>query len=271
MCRNADRDAAVDRTPECPPLLLAPPGPIAEDAVIFPIFRVAGGHSMLKLRWLLAALFAVAVIPPAAHAQERGSINGIVTDASNGRPLPNAQVVIAGTRTGVLTNQEGRFVLPGVAYGTHTLEVSFVGYKQVRQEVTVGASPAMVTIQLQVDALRLDELVVVGYGVEKRRNVTGAVSSLKPEAAAELPAPAVEQVLQGRISGVQVTQNSGVPGSAITVRVRGSSSISAGNQPLYVIDGVPMTQGNFSGINSTFGGQGVDALADLNPNEIESI
>ncbi len=226
---------------------------------------------MKKIRWLLAVLLGVAMIPGGAVAQERGSITGLLTDQSTGQPLVNVQVTIVGTRLGALSNQQGRFLIAGVEAGTYTIEASQLGYKQVRREVTVGSAPAVVNIEMEVDILRLDELVVVGYGVEKRRNVTGSVGSLKPEAALEMPSPAVEQVLQGRISGVQVTQNSGVPGSAISVRVRGSSSITAGNQPLYVIDGVPMTQGNFSGFNSTFGGQGVDALADLNPNEIESI
>lgn len=226
---------------------------------------------MKQFRWLLAVMSAVVIIPSVAAAQARSSITGIVIDQGTKQPLVNAQVRVLNTRQGALSNQQGRYLITGVEVGTYTLEVTLVGYKQVRREVEVGASPAVMNVEMEVDVLRLDELVVVGYGVEKRRNVTGAVGTLRPETVSELPAPAVEQVLQGRISGVQVSQNSGVPGSAITVRVRGSSSISAGNQPLYVIDGVPMTQGNFSGINSTFGGQGVDALSDLNPNEIESI
>lgn len=226
---------------------------------------------MKKFSWLLAAILGVAMIPTGVSAQQRGSITGQVIDQSTGQPLANVQVTVVGTRLGTLSNQQGRFLIAGVDAGTYTVEATQLGYKQVRREVTVGTGAAVVDIEMEVDILRLDELVVVGYGVEKRRNVTGAVASLRPETVQEIPSPAVEQVLQGRISGVQVTQNSGVPGSAITVRVRGSSSISAGNQPLYVIDGVPMTQGNFSGINSTMGGQGIDALADLNPNEIESI
>jgi TonB-linked SusC/RagA family outer membrane protein len=224
---------------------------------------------MKQFRWLLAVVLGVALLPAGAVAQERGSITGLLTDQSSGQPLVNVQVAVVGARLGALSNQQGRFLITGVEAGTYTIEATLLGYKQVRREVTVGAGPAVVNIEMEVDILRLDELVVVGYGVEKRRNVAGAVGSLKPEAAMEMPTPAVEQVLQGRVSGVQVSQNSGVPGSAISVRIRGSSSITAGNQPLYVIDGVPMTQGNFSALG--YGGQAVDALADLNPNEIESI
>jgi TonB-linked SusC/RagA family outer membrane protein len=226
---------------------------------------------MKKFRWLLAVSLGIAMIPGGAIAQERGSITGILTDKSTGQPLVNAQVTVVGTRLGTLSSPQGRFLIPNVDAGTYTIEAALLGYQQTRQDVTVGAGPVEVKIEMEVDILRLDELVVVGYGVEKRRNVTGAIGSLRPEATEELPTPSVDQVLQGRLAGVQVSQNSGVPGAAISVRVRGSSSISAGNQPLYVIDGVPLTQGNFSGTNSTFGGQGIDALSDLNPNEIESI
>ncbi|HEX6132443.1 MAG TPA: TonB-dependent receptor, partial [Longimicrobiales bacterium] len=128
-----------------------------------------------------------------------------------------------------------------------------------------------ITVRLETDALRLDELIVIGYGEERRRNIAGAVASLRPETVEEIPVTSVNQVLQGRLAGVQVVQNSGTPGAAMTVRVRGSSSISGGNEPLYVIDGVPMTQGNFSSLNMSFGGQGIDAISDLNPSEIESI
>jgi len=227
---------------------------------------------MNKLRWLLAALLVVAMVPAEGTAQQRGSIRGQVTDQSTGRPIAGAQIVVVGTALGTVTNDQGQFAIPAVAAGTHTLEISFLGYKQVRTQVTVTAgSPATVEVRMEADVLNLDELVVVGYGAERRRNISGSISSIRPEQLQELPTPSVETVLQGRMPGVQVTQNSGNPGAAISVRVRGASSISAGNQPLYVVDGVPMTQGNFSGINGSFGGQDIDALSDLNPNEIERI
>lgn len=227
----------------------------------------------MRLLRLLSAVFVVAALfPVAAGAQERGSISGQVLDEATGAPLSGAQIVLVGSNRGTVTNQEGRFLLAGVAFGRATLEVSFLGYRQVTQEVEVGPGAAPVTIRLAADPLLLDELVVVGYGVERRRNVAGAIASLRPEAVADIPAPSLDNVLQGRLAGVQVVQNSGAPGAAITVRVRGSSSISAGNQPLYVVDGVPVTQGNFSGFGTgTYGGQGIDALSDLDPNEIESI
>jgi TonB-dependent SusC/RagA subfamily outer membrane receptor len=171
-----------------------------------------------------------------------------------------------------MTDERGRFVFAQVPYGTYTVRASVIGYRPMSLEVTVSASTPAMSFPMGADPLLLEELVVTGYGTVRRANVAGAVSSLRPDVAAQIPAPSINQVLQGRMAGVQVNQNSGTPGGAMTVRVRGSSSISGGNDPLYVIDGVPMTQGNFSRISSVgFGGQGIDALADLNATEIESI
>src|SRR5690606_11285537 len=171
----------------------------------------------------------------------------------------------------VVSDENGRFLLTNVPRGEQTLRASLIGYRQADQTVTIGAQTASVTIRLETDPLLLDELVVIGYGEQRRGNIAGAVSSLRTETVEEIPITSVNQILQGRLAGVQVVQNSGTPGAAMTVRVRGSSSISGGNEPLYVIDGVPMTQGNFSSLNMSFGGQGIDAVSDINPSEIESI
>ncbi|HEX7052109.1 MAG TPA: TonB-dependent receptor [Longimicrobiales bacterium] len=222
------------------------------------------------LRTIVLVLAAIA-LPSAVAAQERGTVTGQVTDQNTGAPIVGAQVAIVGTTHATVTNREGRFLLPAVPTGAQTLQVVYIGYQTATIEIQVTAS-TVADVALTPDILRLDELVVVGYGTQRRRNISGAISSLDPSAVVEdAPIVSVDNVLQGRVPGVQVTQNSGNPGSAITVRVRGASSISAGNQPLYVIDGVPMTQGNFSMINGAFGGQDIDALADLNPNNIESI
>lgn len=221
--------------------------------------------------WVVAALVAATLVPGRAIAQETGTIMGVVTSQETQQPVQGAQIRVVGTTIGTLTNAQGRFMITNVPYGEQSVQVIFIGYRQVTEEVTVGATPAEVTIQLETDVLGLDELVVVGYGVERRRAVTGAVGSMRSTAIEDLPTPSIDNALQGRLAGVQVSQNSGNPGSAISVRVRGSSSISAGNQPLYVVDGLPLTQGNFSLLDDLYGGQGIDALADLNPDEIESI
>ncbi|HSJ30580.1 MAG TPA: TonB-dependent receptor [Longimicrobiales bacterium] len=226
---------------------------------------------MSRLRKLGAMLFALALLPGVAAAQERGSVTGLVVSAETQQPLQGVQVSIPALNVSAVTDERGRFLLTNVPAGAQTLRVSLIGYKQATQQVTIGATPANITIRLETDPLLLDELVVVGYGEQRRGDIAGAVSSLRPETVEEIPVTSVNQVLQGRLAGVQVVQNSGTPGAAMTVRVRGSSSISGGNEPLYVIDGVPMSQGNFSGLNMGFGGQGIDAISDINPSEIESI
>lgn len=226
---------------------------------------------MSRLRWLGATLLAIALLPGIAAAQERGSVTGSVVSAEGQQPLQGVQVSIPALNVTAVTDERGRFLLTGVPAGTQTLRVSLIGYRQATREVTIGTSPVNVTIELDTDPLLLDQLVVVGYGTQRRANLAGAQASLRPETVEEIPVTSVNQVMQGRLAGVQVVQNSGTPGAAMTVRVRGSSSISGGNEPLYVIDGVPMVQGNFSAFSYGFGGQGIDAVNDLNPSEVESI
>ncbi len=227
---------------------------------------------MRKLAWLVTVLLVVGAIPSEVLAQERGSITGQVVVAGTQEPLAGVLVSIPALGASGITDEQGRFLLASVPRGTHTLRVSFIGYRQVTREVTVGAVSETLTIALETDPLRLDELVVVGYGTERRRAVAGAVSSLRAETVRDVPIKSINEVLQGRLAGVQVTQNSGTPGAAMTVRIRGSSSLSAGNEPLYVIDGVPVTQGGYGGLSQIgFGGQDIDAISDLNANEIERI
>ncbi|MBW3571768.1 MAG: TonB-dependent receptor [Gemmatimonadetes bacterium] len=227
---------------------------------------------MTRLRTLLAVALALALAPASAFAQG-GTIRGRVTEQGSGQPLQGVQVGVVGTSLTVVTNQQGAYALTNVPAGQRTVRAVRIGFSAQARTVTVAAGAAAeANFTLSPDVLGLDEVVVIGYGqVERRRAGGGAISSIRPaEVTASAPTATVENVLQGRVAGVQVVQNSGVPGSAISVRVRGASSITAGNEPLYVIDGVPLIQGDLSviGIGQT---QGIDALADLNPNEIESI
>lgn len=221
---------------------------------------------------VLALLLGTAASPEVALAQERANLTGQVVATDTQRPLWGVLVEIPALRMSAITDDRGRFLMLQIPHGTHMVRATVLGYRPTTLEVTVGVSTPSVTLSMGADPLLLEELVVTGYGTERRANVAGAVSSLRPEIAREIPAPSINQVLQGRLTGVQVNQNSGTPGGAITVRVRGSSSISGGNDPLYVIDGVPMTQGNFSRNGTVgFGGQSIDALGDINATEIESI
>jgi TonB-linked SusC/RagA family outer membrane protein len=227
---------------------------------------------MKRLGWAMTCALALAAALPAAAQAQGGTIRGRVVEQSSERPLPGVQVAVQGTTLTALTGPDGRYTINNVPARSVTVRATRISYGAGVRTVTVGAGATVdVDFSLAVDALGLEEVVAIGYGATERRNVTGAITSIRPETLADIPTPQIENVLQGRAAGVQVTQNSGVPGAAMTVRVRGASSIDASNQPLFVIDGIPLIQGNFSGINGTIGGQDVDALADLNPNEIESI
>jgi TonB-dependent starch-binding outer membrane protein SusC len=227
---------------------------------------------MSKLRWLVALLLAVGLAPGAANAQDRGNIAGTVVAEGTAQPLQGVQVSVPALGISQVTDERGRFLLVNLPQGNVTVRFALIGYGSATRTVAVTASTADVRVELATDPLLLDELIVVGYGTQLRRNVAGAVSSMRPETeTAEVPATSVNEIMRGRLAGVQVVQNSGTPGAAMTVRVRGSSSISGGNDPLYVIDGVPMTQANPSAFSFGFGGQSLDAVSDLNPSEIESI
>jgi TonB-linked SusC/RagA family outer membrane protein len=210
----------------------------------------------------LLLLLVPATALPLSQATARGNIagvsyrvavtvQGVVTD-DKGNPLPGATVVLKGnTSVGASSDADGKFSL-SVPTGTETLVISSIGY--VAQEVALAGRTSL-TIQLATDNKALDEVVVVGYGTQKRSDITGAVGSVKAAELVERPVVNVAQSLQGKVAGVDVSLNSGQPGSAPVIRVRGYSSITAGNDPLYVVDGVFWTAG----------------ITTLNPNDIESI
>ena len=207
-------------------------------------------------------------------AQDR-QISGKVTDASDGSGLPGVSVQVKGTRKGVSTNVDGSYRIE--APSNATLVFSYVGYTS--QEVAIG-NKTVVDVTLSADVKSLEEVVVVGYGEQKKRDITGSVSALKPADFNPGVTPSVDQLMQGRAAGVQIVQNNGSPGAKTSVRIRGGTSITAGNDPLYVIDGVPLDNSATSP-RSTNRGPGIDAgipaneptnpLNFLNPSDIASI
>lgn len=192
------------------------------------------------------------------------SITGKVVD-NNKEPLIGASILVKGTSTGTVSDLDGTFQMEVPAGGT-VLIVSYTGYRT--SEVSLTASSTY-DITLESEAIALTDVVVVGYGTTSKKELTGSVSKVSSEQIARLPVTGLDQAMQGQAAGVQVTSASGTPGASVSVRVRGPSSISAGNQPLYVVDGIPINTGSYSQIG--VGGQQVNALADLNPSDIESI
>lgn len=192
------------------------------------------------------------------------SVSGIVTD-QEGEPLIGVNIQIKGSDKGTATDFDGKFSLEDISENA-VLVISYVGYQT--QEVAVEGSSNLEIVMMS-DAELLDEVVVVGYGTMKKSDLTGAVSSIKTKDIQKTPITSIDQGLVGRAAGVLVTQTSGMPGAVASIRVRGSSSIQGGNEPLYVIDGVPIYSG--SGYGNTGGKTQISGLATINPSDIESI
>lgn len=197
-----------------------------------------------KACWcLLLALFAVP-----SFASRQSTVSGQVT-AADGTALSGVSVQVRGSGAGTVTDENGRYSLQA---GTDAVLVfSYVGYST--QEITVG-NQTTINVQLEADLAALDEVVVVGYGTQRRTELTGSVATISPTEFEEQPVTRVDQVLQGRATGVQVTNASGAPGSDARIRIRGANSVLGDNNPLYVVDG-------FVGVD----------FNTINPNDIESI
>lgn len=223
-------------------------------------------------RWNLAAagLALALLVPTVGFAQGTAGVTGRVVDSTSGQPVAGARVTVVGTTVGATTDLNGRYSLQGMAGGTITLRAQRIGFAQREREVILleGAT-VTADFALSAAATVLPEVVVTGYGTDSRANLSTSVASVTAAEVANTPLAGVDAAIQGRAAGVQVTQNAGNPGNGITVRIRGSASISASNQPLYVIDGVPMLRDDFSQLG--VGGQDLTAVTGINPDEIESI
>ncbi|GAB3654666.1 TonB-dependent receptor [Echinicola sediminis] len=179
-------------------------------------------------------------------SEDKVEISGQVTSSQDGSTLPGVTVLEKGTTNGTITDLDGKYSLR-VEEGA-TIVVSFVGY--VSQEIVV-ANQSTINVELEVDVKQLDEVVVIGYGTSKKSDLTGSVSTVDTEALQNTPNSRVDQVLQGRASGVQITQTSGAPGAGTSIRVRGGNSIQGSNEPLWVIDGIIVGQDyNLNNLNS---------------------
>lgn len=192
--------------------------------------------------------------------EKKREIRGKVTDET-GMPLPGVSIVVKGSLIGVTTNIEGNYTLK-ISEDAQILVFSFVGMKD--QEVVI-AEQTLIDVVMREEAFGLDEVIAVGYGIQRKRDVTTSISSLKSSELL-IPVTSVDQAMAGKLSGVQVTQPNGIPGGGMSIKVRGTGSISAGNEPLYVLDGFPMSDlvGNGTGIK-------VNPLSSINMNDIESI
>lgn len=197
----------------------------------------------------LLTLCMLLMFSAAAFAQ-MATIKGVVKDATNGETLPGANVLIEGTTVGTTTDFDGNYQFEAPA-GPTTILVRFVGYKDAKRTVTLVAGQTLkADFVLQQNITQLEELVVVGYGVQQKSVVTGAIASVKSSDLDNQPITRLEQALQGRVSGLTIASSSGQPGAAATVRVRGTTSIN-NSDPLYVIDGMPIDGGGLDYLSSS--------------------
>ena len=179
------------------------------------------------------------------RSSQQHAVSGRVRDSS-GDPLPGATVVVKGTTIGTITNVEGKFMLDDVP-GNAILVFSFVGMET--QEVAVDGK-SVVDVTLREETIGIEEVVAIGYGVQRKEAVTGSVASMRGETLREVPSSNITQALQGRVSGVEMSQTSTKPGATMQIRIRGTRSLNASNDPLVVLDGIPFA-GSLSDINSS--------------------
>ncbi len=189
-----------------------------------------------------------------------GSISGRVVD-SEGNPLPRASLSLKGTNQQISTNEEGEYLFSVISQQEVTIVVSFIGYQTIERLVQVTGD-VVENFTLAFDFQGLSEVVVVGYGTQQKKDLTGSITSVTTKDFNKGPATTPEQLIMGKVAGVQVTSNGGAPGAGSRIRVRGGSSLSASNDPLIVIDGVPLDNNSISGVSNP--------LSMINPNDIES-
>ena len=183
-------------------------------------------------------------------AQNTSQLKGVVKDAASGELLIGVNIQIENTGNGAVTGLDGDFII--MAPSKSTLVVSYVGYKT--KKITLNGE-TFLSVSLETDERVIDEVVVVGYSVQKKRDVLGAISKIESSEISKIPVASTQQALQGRVAGVNVSAQTGAPGAPVSVRIRGVNSISLSNDPLYIVDGIPVE----------------GALNNISPNEIESM
>jgi TonB-linked SusC/RagA family outer membrane protein len=213
-----------------------------------------------KKALLLLVLFCVG--GAGAATAQTGVVSGTVAGGDSGETLPGANVQIVGTQRGASTNASGVYRITGIQPGTYEVRASFIGYRSQTKEVEVVAGETVeVDFALPAGGVAMDEMVVVGYGTQERSDLTGSVSSVPTQDLEDTPIESAQEAIQGRVSGVTVTQNTGSPGSGFSIRIRGTGTTGNSN-PLYVVDGVPVSDPTETGAGG---------ISFLNPSDIESI
>ena len=206
-------------------------------------------------------MFLCALFVGVASVMAQNTITGTVLSADDDSPIYGASVLVKGTNVSAITDADGRFSIK-LPDGSNTLVVSYIGMEKTEAFARNG-----MVVKLS-STTTLDEVIVVGYGVQSREAKTGAVVQVSGDDLASIPATSVDQMLQGKMAGVQISSNNGQPGAATSIRIRGTSSINASNAPLYVVDGVPVMSGD---ISTGGAAESTNAIALINPSDIATI
>ena len=216
----------------------------------------------MKKTYLIKYVFLLFFVLSAAAAFAQSNVvSGKVVDETN-QPLPGATVTVKGTQKSTGTDANGNFRLTGVPNGAVTLQISFVGYLTIDKVINVFGNVTDVSVGLQPNAKGLNEVVVIGYGTVKKKDLTGAITNITSKDFNTGVSTSPEQLIQGKVAGVNIVSNSGAPGAGSTIRIRGVNSLKGNQDPLIVLDGIPLS-------NTTIAGA-ANALDLINPNDIES-
>lgn len=220
-----------------------------------------------KTYWLLA-FFGLFAANLSSGQSKQFTVSGTVTSAETGESLPGVSVAYQGTGIATSTGEDGRYSLQ-VPDQEGILVFTYVGFKTIEESIRDRPE---VNIVMEADVSALEEVVVVGYGTQQRRDLTGSISSVSAADIQNQPLVSIDQLLQGKAPGIQISNASGAPGGRVNIRIRGGSSVNAGNEPLFVIDGVPVYSSNKDPGGTSYGTfTPTNALASLNPNDIESV
>jgi TonB-linked SusC/RagA family outer membrane protein len=227
---------------------------------------------MSRSAWLLAFIVALA-LPAGATAQTAGTVQGRVTDAATSAPIAGAQVTVDGTGLGSLSDDQGRFQIVNVPAGGQTIRADILGYAAAEQTVSVTAGGSVtVDFQLSQSAVEVEGVIVTALGIERsEREITTSVQALDSEDLMTAPEPNLVSALSGKVSGVHII-SSNTPGGSARMVIRGVSSLTGNNQPLFVVDGIPVS--NAAGSSGLRGYNAIDygnGIQDINPNDIESV
>ena len=212
------------------------------------------------LLWIVCLLMSTGMV-----MAQKSTVSGTVFSEDDNEPIVGASILVKGTSLGTITDLDGKFTIPNVPNTAKMLKVSYVGMKSAE----VSIKPGMKVV-LKSDSEMLDEVMVVAYGTAKKSSYSGSASLVKADAIKDLPTTSFENALNGKVAGLQITNSSGQAGSAPSVRIRGNGSMNASNEPLYVVDGVPVVSGDV-GQMGDYTNTTNNVMSSLNPGDIESI